>query len=163
MTIIFNPITVNSVGGVSNAKKTASAIGFQGPQGIPGLNWRGEWSVTTSYVINDAVRYGRSSWRCLLADTGHAPPTLPLEANSYWALVAAKGLVDGYPRFDRFVGANSAGPYTLAHVPMENSEAVEINGIGQTIVDHYNLSGAIITFNDVLTPDDLITVRYLSE
>jgi len=60
--------------------------GPQGPQGEKGLNWRGEWSSSTAYSVDDAVQYQGSSYICIQANTGELP-TNP----SYWELLAQKG------------------------------------------------------------------------
>ncbi len=60
--------------------------GDQGPQGVPGLTWRGAWSVSTSYATNDAVQSGGSAWVAKLASTG----MVPVEGAS-WTLLAQKG------------------------------------------------------------------------
>lgn len=51
-----------------------------GPQGAPGINWRGTYSNSTTYGINDAVYYLGSSYICISGVTGTAPPN-----TTYWA------------------------------------------------------------------------------
>lgn len=48
--------------------------GSQGPQGPPGIVWRGAWSASTTYVVNDAVSWGGSTYISLAAHTNDAPP-----------------------------------------------------------------------------------------
>ena len=62
--------------------------GVQGIQGPPGgaPQWRGTWSVSTTYVSNDAVSYQGSSYYAPSNVTlGVAPPAAP------WQLMAAQG------------------------------------------------------------------------
>ena len=76
----------------------AYGVGPQGLQGIPGpagvANPRGDYSGATAYARNDLVLYNNSSFIAKQATTGNAPPTLPTTSNTYWQLVAPKG-VDG--------------------------------------------------------------------
>lgn len=60
-----------------------------GPAGPAGLNWKGTWSNTTAYVVDDAVSYNGASYFCILANTGSAPTGLPEDTK--WALLAAQG------------------------------------------------------------------------
>lgn len=60
--------------------------GPAGPAGSPGLNWRGNWSASASYVINDSVLHQGSSWRALQSNNNSAPVAGP-----NWSLVAQKG------------------------------------------------------------------------
>ena len=53
---------------------------------VHGLIWKGAWSNTTAYAVNDAVSSGGSTYICVHADTGHQPPNA-----TYWSLLAAKG------------------------------------------------------------------------
>ncbi len=72
--------------GAQGATGAAGSQGAQGPQGVPGLTWRGAWSVSTSYATNDAVQSGGSAWVAKLASTG----VVPVEGAS-WTLLAQKG------------------------------------------------------------------------
>jgi hypothetical protein len=63
--------------------------GPQGPEGEPGVNWKGNYSSETDYILNDGVYYNGSSYRALGPTTGN-PPTNA----TYWAIVAMKG-IDG--------------------------------------------------------------------
>lgn len=50
------------------------------------LIWRGAYSNTTTYIPNDVVSSGGSSWINILQSTGFTPPNA-----TYWNLVAAAG------------------------------------------------------------------------
>src|SRR4029077_12753633 len=39
--------------------------GIPGPAGEPGVTWRGAWSSSSAYAVNDAVTYNGSSYRAL--------------------------------------------------------------------------------------------------
>jgi len=52
----------------------------------PGLVWKGAWSSSTAYIVNDAVSSGGSSYRCILAHTNQA-----VTNTTYWAVVAQVG------------------------------------------------------------------------
>jgi hypothetical protein len=60
--------------------------GDKGDQGDKGLNWKGAWSNTTSYVIDDAVEHSGSSYVCIQANTNQEPPN-----PTYWQMLAQKG------------------------------------------------------------------------
>lgn len=70
--------------------------GPEGPQGPPGpvgpagLEWRGQWSISESYIIDDAVGYNGASYFCISNNTG-TPPTEKL-TDTNWALLAAEGM-----------------------------------------------------------------------
>lgn len=75
----------------------AGPQGNPGVQGIPGtpgavgpagLEWKGAWTSGTSYVADDAVGYGGSSWFCILATSGTTTPNLD---TTHWALLASQG------------------------------------------------------------------------
>ena len=57
---------------------------------VHGLIWKGAWSNTTAYAVNDAVSSGGSTYICVQAHTGHQPPN-----TTYWNLLAAKGDTGG--------------------------------------------------------------------
>lgn len=81
-------IAVNNGFVGTEAQWLASLEGPAGPAGLPGagLDWRGAWNVATSYLENDAVSYGGSSWIANAANTGKTPG-VDLE----WDLWVAKG------------------------------------------------------------------------
>lgn len=69
------------------------AMGATGPAGTNGTSftWKGIYSGATAYEVNDNVSNQSSSWICIQATTGNAPPTLPTTNNTWWQLVAQKG------------------------------------------------------------------------
>jgi hypothetical protein len=64
-----------------------------GPTG-QGITWRGTWSNSTAYAVNDAVARTNQSYICTVANTGKDPAT----DTTHWNLMAAQG------------GTGSAGP-----------------------------------------------------
>lgn len=64
------------------------ATGATGAQGPKGLTWRGTYAAGTTYSVDDAVFNQDSTWICVAASTGNAPPTLPTISNTYWQLLA---------------------------------------------------------------------------
>jgi hypothetical protein len=75
--------------GPIGATGTAGAqgpAGATGPTGATGLNWKGAWSSSTAYVLNDAVFSGGSAYMALQANTNVQPP-----AAGTWDLVAQRG------------------------------------------------------------------------
>lgn len=64
------------------------ATGDTGAQGIPGVEWKGEWNSATEYVARDAVYYNGNSYLALQTGTNQTPPAT---SDSYWQIVARKG------------------------------------------------------------------------
>jgi hypothetical protein len=64
------------------------ATGATGPQGPIGMNWRGNWSSSTAYAVNDGVFdvTSGSSYIAIAANINFQPPNA-----SYWNLLAQKG------------------------------------------------------------------------
>lgn len=50
--------------------------------GGKGVNWRGAWSGTTAYLVNDAVSSGGSNYNCILGNTNQQPPNA-----TYWEVI----------------------------------------------------------------------------
>ena len=82
--------------GIAGATGPAGAIGPAGSQGPigptgatgpPGLNWRGSWSASTAYAVNDAVAYGGSSYVGIQPGTSQEPDASP----TFWTLLAEVG------------------------------------------------------------------------
>ncbi|MCX6216380.1 collagen-like protein [Spirosoma sp.] len=60
--------------------------GDQGAPGFPGLNWRGDWTASTSYAVGDGVQNGGNSYRRKAAGTSGSVFDL-----TQWDLVAQGG------------------------------------------------------------------------
>src|ERR1017187_1813417 len=64
------------------------AQGVTGPTGPAGLVWRSAWSTTTTYNLNDAVRYGGAGYVSLIANNqGNDPDKSPAD----WSVLVAPG------------------------------------------------------------------------
>ena len=50
------------------------------------FNWKGSYSGATAYVVDDVVESSGSSYICIAATTGNAPPNA-----TYWQQMSAKG------------------------------------------------------------------------
>ena len=50
------------------------------------FNWKGSYSGATAYVVDDVVESSGSSYICIAATTGNAPPNA-----TYWELMSNKG------------------------------------------------------------------------
>lgn len=74
---------------------------------IAGLNFRGAYSGATAYAVLDVVRDQGSSWCCIAATTGNAPPTLPTATNTWWSLLAQKGTDGTSPDLNALVTKDS--------------------------------------------------------
>ena len=57
-----------------------------------GVTIQGEYNDSSSYAINDLVRYGNSQWVCISETTGNPPPsTSSTTSNTYWSLYLSDG------------------------------------------------------------------------
>jgi hypothetical protein len=89
----------NQVANIRGPTGSTGLTGPQGPSGAPGVGftWRGVWSGSTAYAINDAVSRTNQSYVCAIANTGNDPAT----DTTHWNLMAAQG------------GTGAAGPAGL--------------------------------------------------
>jgi len=74
--------------GSTGATGSAGSNGTTGPQGPP-LTFQGQWLITNTYAVGDAVAYGGSSYAALTSNSGREPDLSPL----YWGLLAAAGTI----------------------------------------------------------------------
>lgn len=62
------------------------------------INFRGAWSVSTSYAVKDSVTYNSRRFIAITAHTGVTPPsTFVIETPTYWSPLV---LVEGDPEVD---------------------------------------------------------------
>ena len=84
--------------GSPGAAGPAGPMGAPGPQGVDGqpgptgpagLNFRGDWSATASYAVDDLVTYGGSGYYCSVA----VGPSLsaPTTDTGHWSLLVLQG------------------------------------------------------------------------
>lgn len=83
--IITSPVTT----GPQGPQGPQGIAGPPGPVGPAGLTWKGAWSNTGIYVLNDAVGFGGASYFCI-APVGPSATTPPSDPTK-WALLAAQG------------------------------------------------------------------------
>ena len=76
--------------GLTGATGPAGTNGTNGTNGTS-FTWKGAYSGSTTYSINDTVSNNGSSWIAVASTTGNAPPTLPTTSNTWWNLTSAKG------------------------------------------------------------------------
>jgi len=79
---------------VTYFKKIAQrgAQGIQGASGT-GLRFKGAWSGSTSYLVDDGIQYLGAYFGCLQDNIGQEPN--PNQATAYWALAVGKGQSTG--------------------------------------------------------------------
>lgn len=86
--------------------------GKNGKDGV-GFTWRGEYSESTEYTVNDVVLYNGNCYVSLtIENKGYAPDT----SKSAWALMASKG-ADGTKWF-----AQSTAPETDPEIDVNNGD-----------------------------------------
>lgn len=98
--------------------------------GIPageGFVSRGAYSAATAYVKGDVVLNNNSSWIAKIATTSSAPPVLPTTSNTWWELIAAKGL-DGTGTGD-VVGPASAVTNRIAVFSGTTGKLIKDGGV----------------------------------
>ena len=71
--------------GLQGLKGDPGTAGSTGPRGLPGLVWRGEYSASASYLIDDVVSFQGSAYVAILPGSDTDPPS------SHWELLSAKG------------------------------------------------------------------------
>lgn len=71
--------------GATGAAGATGATGATGPKGPLGFNWRGEWSGSTSYLVDDEVSFNGSIYVAIVNNSSSQPPS------SNWNLLASKG------------------------------------------------------------------------
>jgi microcystin-dependent protein len=106
-TIIATPAGVSAAGaqggqGIQGIQGPVGPQGAQGPQGT-GIVYRGTWSASTSYSVNDSVTYGGSSYVALKTSLNVIPGTDP----TTWGIFAAQGATgaQGAPGIQGSTGA----------------------------------------------------------
>ena len=138
--------------GATGAQGPAGAQGPQGIQGIAGTNgakgaqWRGNYSASTTYVVDDVVNYSGSAYICILGGTAITPPTSPATSNTYWNLFVS-GTINSAVAVvnDTFSGTGSQTAYTLSVTPGSSPVSVFIDGVYQQ-KSKYTISGSTLTF-----------------
>src|SRR5881397_120637 len=88
-------IAINAVGNtlVIDGSGLTGPTGPQGPQGptgatgATGLMWKGDWSPSTAYAVNEGVQSNGASYIAIQAGTNNQPDPI----SSFWTLLADKG------------------------------------------------------------------------
>ena len=77
---------IGNIRGAAGATGSTGAPGATGPPGV-GFTWRGTWSASTPYAVNDTVSRTNQSYVCTVANTGNDPAS----DVTHWSLMAAAG------------------------------------------------------------------------
>src|SRR5207253_2017971 len=72
--------------GLQGPQGAQGSAGATGAQGAKGLNFKGEWNTSISYITDDSVSYNGSSWIAKQANSGSTPAE-----DADWTIVALKG------------------------------------------------------------------------
>lgn len=82
------PVGATGLAGATGPAGATGATGPVGPAGPTGMSFRGSYSSSVNYAVNDAVSYqGASYISVAAANHGNTPGTNP----SYWSVLAAQG------------------------------------------------------------------------
>jgi len=118
---------------VTNTGTSSAAIfnfeipqGTTGSQGIPGINWVGTWSSSTSYAVRDAVTYNGTSYYAIVANTNQAPPN-----TTYWNVLAQKG-ADGNGAVSS-VALAAPSLFTVSGSPVTSSGTLTLSYSGTAL------------------------------
>ena len=95
---VAGPTGAQGIPGVAGPAGSVGATGATGAQGIQGIQgqkgdtgrgftWRGAFSGSNTYAVDDVVSFSGSSYVCLTAGTTQSPTGSP----SSWSLFASKG------------------------------------------------------------------------
>lgn len=92
-----------SQGVIGYSGSQSTVIGYTGSQGIIGIGftWKGAWSASTTYYVNDIVWYNNASYECIAQAYGSGQSPVN---GSYWAIMAAQG-AQGYTGSLGWVGS----------------------------------------------------------
>lgn len=99
---------IANIMGPAGATGPAGAQGIQGNPGI-GFTWRGTWSGSTAYAVNDCVQRTNQSYVCTAANTGNDPAV----DTTHWSLMAGQGGA-GSPGLNAF--NITSGSFTVPNV-----------------------------------------------
>ncbi len=84
----MGPVGANGSAGVTGPAGATGAGGVTGPAGPVGMLFRGSYSSSVNYAVNDAVSYQGASYISEAAvNHGNTPATNP----AYWSVLAAQG------------------------------------------------------------------------
>lgn len=102
---VTGPTGPQGIQGVTGPTGPTGPQGSTGPPGSPAvINWKGNWSSTATYLVNDGVTYNGASYANRTGNNPGPPDTNPND----WQLIAAKG--DTYAE----VGSVKAWPAAAA-------------------------------------------------
>ena len=79
------PVGATGQVGATGAAGAPGPQGATGAMGPKGLNWKGSWSNSTEYAVDDAILINGSSYIALVANTNVQPPA------TAWSLLSQKG------------------------------------------------------------------------
>lgn len=124
--------------GVKGDTGDTGAQGIQGPQGTPGvgITWKGTWSSSTTYAINDAVYYNGSTYISVIASNVNHDPSTDA-TNAYWAEVAIQGTqgpqgVKGDTGLQGAQGPQGPSGVIAATSPVTYNSTTQTVGLDQT-------------------------------
>ncbi len=102
---VVGPKGAQGIQGVKGATGLQGPIGPsgptgpRGPKGDRGTIWRGAWSASTAYVVNDLAEYDGSTYIALASSANVAPPD---SLGTKWALFAEAGSASNHTHDDRY-------------------------------------------------------------
>ncbi len=156
-------IDVEIIGGSGTfADWNFSLAGNKGETGT-GFAFLGAYNGATAYVANDVVTDQSSSWICILASTGNAPPTLPTTSNTYWEAWAVKG-TDGSGAVNSVNGETADVVLDATDIEIASLTPTSYTPAGPTIEQHFAgvdtaLSRAGVNANLLINGDGAINQR----
>lgn len=106
------------------------------------FKWQGAYSASTAYVVDDVVESGGSSYVCILATTGNAPPNA-----TYWELMADGGSPTTTQGDIIVRGASNDGRLAIGTA----GQALKVNSSGNGL--EYGTAGGIIQMKQVEKTD----------
>lgn len=113
-----------------------------GPDGPPGLNWRGAWSSTATYEQGDGASSGGAAWVALSPNQNVVPGTAPLQ----WSLLVQAPAMVGST-------GEAAGSAGSAPAPAADRQGAFLRGDGTWVPGAlsnltYNGSGQLTGYTE---------------
>jgi len=102
-------MTVNVVSTGGSGTYASWQLALAGVPGSGWNQWKGNWSSSTAYNLNDEVALNGSSYICISPNTNQVPPNA-----TYWGIVAQAGIAVGAGNFAGQVTYTSSQTLTAA-------------------------------------------------
>lgn len=125
---------------------TLLEVGISGPQGPPGLVWRGAWSAVVQYQPGDAVAYGGGSYIAVTVNTD----SVPAAPSADWDVLAQAGAAGSAPQAYAHTQSVPQTSWTIDHGLGYAPNVTIVNTLGDVVdgdVSYPSLTRVVLTFS----------------